>query len=87
MSALIFFGVLILLTAGVWLVAVIGFWYGRELLKRQKALTMVLLPYIQKMEHDKKTMKALHIRKDEPLSKYAAVTLPDEVNISFTEEK
>ena len=87
MSTVIFFSVLLLLTVGVWLVAVISLWYGRELLKRQRALTMALLPYIQKMEHDKKTIKALHINKDEPLSKYEAVTLPDEVNIRFTEEK
>lgn len=87
MSTVIFFGILVLLTAGIWLVVVISLWYGRELLKRQRALTMALLPYIQKMEHDKKTMKALNIGKDEPLSKYEDVTLPDEINISFTEEK
>ena len=87
MSAIIFFGILFLLTVGVWLVAVISLWYGRELLKRQKALTMALLPYFKKMEQDKATMKALHIGKDEPLSKYKEVTLPDEINIRFTEEK
>jgi len=87
MSTIIFFSVLLLLTVGIWLVAVISLWYGRELLKRQRALTMALLPYIKKMEQDKATMKALHINKDELLSKYQEVTLPDEINIRFTEEK
>ena len=87
MSAMFFFGVLVLLMIGVWLIVVISLWYGRELLKRQRALTMALLPYIQKMEQDKATMKALHIGKDEPLSKYQDVTLPDEVHIAFTGEE
>ena len=84
MSSIIFFSVLILLTIGVWLVAIISLWYGRELLKRQRILTMVLLPYLKKMELDKATMKALHIDKNEPIEKYRDVTLPDEVHIAFT---
>ena len=84
MSTVIFFGVLVLLTVGVWLVAVISLWYGRELLQRQRALTRALLPYIKKMEQDKATMKALHIGKDEPLSKYEEVVLPDEIQIDFS---
>ena len=84
MSTIIFFCVLILLTIGIWMVAVISLWYGRELLKRQRVLTMALLPYLKKMERDKGVMKALHIDKDEPISKYKDVTLPDELDITFT---
>jgi len=84
MSAVIFFSILVLLTVGVWLVVAISLWYGRELLKRQRVLTMALLPYIKKMEQDKQTMKALRIDKDEPLSKYEQVVLPDEVHIDFS---
>ena len=84
MSSILFFGVLFLLTMGVWLVAVISLWYGRELLKRQRALTSALLPYLKKVEQDKATLKALHIDKDEPLSKYQDLTLPDEVHVAFT---
>jgi len=84
MSAMLFFGVLVLLTTGVWIIVAVSLWYGKELLKRQRALTVALLPYLQKTEQDKATMKALHINKDEPLSKYQDVTLPDEVHIAFT---
>ena len=84
MSTVIFFGVLVLLTVGVWLVAVISLWYGRELLRRQRVLTKALLPYINKLEQDKQTMKALRIDKDEPLSKYQEVVLPDELDIDFS---
>jgi len=84
MSTVLFFGILVLLTVGVWMVVVISLWYGRELLKRQRALTKLLLPYIQKMERDKATIKALHIDKDEPIEKYREVTLPDEIHIAFT---
>ena len=87
MSTTIFFTVLILLTIGVWAVAIISFWYGRELLKRQRILTTCLLPYLKKMEQDKATLKALHIAKDEPIEKYRDVTLPDEVHIAFTESE
>ncbi len=87
MSSVIFFSILILLTIGIWMVVVISLWYGRELLRRQRALIKVLLPYIQKMERDRATMKALHIDKDEPISKYQDVTLPDEVHIAFTGEE
>lgn len=87
MSSIVFFGILILLVVGVWLVAAISLWYGRELLKRQRILTLALLPYLKKMEQDKATMNALHIDKDEPLSKYKDVTLPDEMNIRFTGEE
>ena len=83
MSVIVLFVILILLTFGVWAVAVISLWYGRELLKRQQALTKALLPYLKKIEQDKATMKALHIDKDEPLSKYQEVVLPDEVQIAF----
>ena len=84
MSSIIFFSVLVILTIGIWLVAIISLWYGRELLKRQRTLTMALLPYIKKMEQDKATMKALRINKDEPIEKYKEVTLPEGVQISFT---
>ena len=87
MSTVLFFGILVILTVGIWLVALIGLWYGRELLKRQKILTWALLPYLKKMEQDKATLKALHIDKDEPLSKYQAVVLPDEVSIDFTKNE
>ena len=85
MSTIIFFTVLILLTIGVWLVAVISLWYGRELLKRQRSLSMAFLPYLEKMEKEKAALKALHIDKNEPIEKYRDVTLPDEVHIAFTE--
>ena len=87
MSVIILFSVLILLTIGVWLVAVIGLWYGRELLKRQRILVHALLPYLEKTTKDMATLKALNINKDEPLSKYQEVVLPDEVHISFTENE
>ena len=87
MSATIFFCVLVLLAIGVWAVAVCSFWYGKELLKRQSALTNALLPYLKKIEQDKATMKALNIDKNEPISKYQEVVIPDEVHIAFTEEK
>ena len=85
MSATIFFTVLILLTIGVWSVAVISFWYGRELLKRQRVLSTAFLPYLEKIEKEKETLKALHIDKNEPIEKYRNVTLPDEVHIAFTD--
>ena len=87
MSSVIFFGILVLLCVGVWMIVAISLWYGRELLKRQRALTLALLPYLKKTEQDKATMKALHIAKDEPLSKYQDVVLPDEVDIRFTREE
>ena len=85
MSSVVFFIILIMLTIGIWFVSIISLWYGRELLKRQKILTLALLPYLKKMEQDKATMKALHIDKNEPIEKYREVTLPDEVHIAFTE--
>ncbi len=87
MSATIFFVVLVLLTVGVWGVALIGLWYGRELLKRQRELTHLLLPYLKKVEKDNSTMQALHIDKNEPIEKYREVTLPDKVCVSFTDTK
>ena len=78
---------MILLTVGVWGVALIGLWYGRELLKRQKKLTMVLLPYLKQIEKDNATMQALHIDKNEPIEKYREITLPDKVHVSFTDTK
>ena len=87
MSATVLFGILLLLTIGIWLVAAINMWYGRELLNRQKILTMALLPYLQKIQQDKATLKALRIDKNEPLSKYQSVVLPDEVRIDFSENE
>ena len=87
MSAVVFWGILVLLTIGIWLVVVISLWYGCELLKRQRVLTMALLPYIKKIEQDQKTIKALHIGKDELLSKYEEVVLPDEVHIDFMQNE
>lgn len=86
MSVLVLFVVLFLLMLGAWVFAAISLWYGRELLKRQRILTRALLPYLKKMEQDKATMKALQIDKDEPLSKYQNITLPDEIHIDFTRE-
>ena len=87
MSTTIFFVILILLTVGIWLVAIISFWYGRELLKRQKEITLSLLPYLQKVAKEKATMQALHIDKDEPIEKYREITLPEQVHVSFTDKK
>ena len=87
MSSIIFFTVLILLTIGIWSVAVLSLWYGHELLKRQRILTAALLPYLKKIQQDKATLKALHIDKNEPIEKYREVTLPDEVHIAFTESE
>ena len=87
MSAVIFFSVLITLAVGVWVVAGIGFWYGRELLKRQQILVRALLPYLKKVEQDRATMSALHIDRDEPIAKYQEVTLPDAIHIDFRDTK
>ena len=87
MTAVLFFGILVILTIGIWLVVVISLWYGRELLKRQRALTYLLLPYLKKVEQDKATMKALHIDKNELISKYKEVTLPDEVHVAFSDSE
>ena len=87
MTTSIFFTILVLLTLGIWIVAICNFWYGRELLKRQKALMETFLPYLKKTEQDKETLKALNIDKNEPLSKYKEVVLPDEVHLSFTEKE
>ena len=83
MSATLFLGILVILTSGIWIVAVCSFWYGRELLKRQRILTEAFLPYLKKMEQDKATLKALNIDRNEPLDKYKDVVLPDEVHLSF----
>ena len=85
MSAAVFFVILLLLTIGIWLVVVISLWYGRELLKRQRVLSTAFLPYLEKIEKEKETLKALHIDKNEPIEKYRNVTLPDEVHIAFTD--
>lgn len=85
MSATVFFVVLILLTIGVWGVTFVGLWYGRELLKRQRELTRLLLPYLQKVEKDNSTIQSLCIDKNEPIEKYREVTLPDKVCVSFTD--
>ena len=87
MTAGIFFTVLILLIVGVWAVAVISLWYGRELLKRQQELTQILLPYLKCVEKDNATIQALCIDKNEPIEKYRDVTLPDKVRVSFTDTK
>ena len=87
MSTIILFAVLILLTIGIWAVVLISLWYGRELLKRQQVLTNAVLPYLQKTAQDKATLKALHIDKNEPLSKYQEVVLPDEVHVDFSRDE
>ena len=87
MTVTLLLAVLILMTVGIWLVAIISLWYGRELLKRQRELTKILLPYLHQTELDKKTIKSLKISTDEPIEKYREVTLPDQVQVSFTERK
>ena len=87
MSVVLLFCLLAVLALGVWMVAVISLWYGRELLKRQRELTLVLLPYLHKVEQESATIKALNIDKDEPLSKYQEVTLPEQVRVTFTQKK
>ena len=87
MSVIVLFVILILLSIGVWAVALISLWYGRELLKRQQILTKALLPYLKKIEQDKATLKALHIDEHEPLAKYQEVVLPDEVHIAFNRDE
>ena len=87
MSVALLFGILAFLTIGVWVMAVINLWYGHELLKRQRELTQKLLPYLHKVELDNATIKALNIDKDEPISKYEEVTLPEQVRVTFTQKK
>ena len=87
MSVALLFGILFLLVLGVWLMVVINMWYGRELLKRQRELTKVLLPYLQHISQDQKIMHSLRIDKDEPIEKYKEVTLPEQVAVSFVDKE
>ena len=87
MTAVFLFSILVILTVGIWMVVVISLWYGRELLKRQRALTYLLLPYLKKIEQEKATLKSLHIDKNELISKYKEVTLPDEVQVAFSDSE
>lgn len=87
MSAAVFWGALLLLAVGVWLLTIISFWYGRELLKRQKELTLLLLPYLHQVKLDQKVMHSLKIDKDEPIGKYKEVTLPEQVAVSFVDKE
>ena len=83
MSATTLYYLLIFLVLGVWAVAVIGFWYGRQLLECQKGLIAQLLPYLKQIQTEQETIRSLSIPDSMPLSKLQDVALPDNVRVDF----
>ena len=83
MSATTLFYLLIFLVIGVWFVAVIGFWYGRKLLKKQADLVATLMPYLAQVQQERQTIHSLTISDKTPLSHLKDITLPDNVDIDF----
>ena len=89
---------LLFLGIGVWVLALILVVYAWVLLRRQKRLIDFVLARFETMSENKpprftlddlrpnnKTEKSIAISKDEPISKYADMTVSDSVNVSFVE--
>jgi len=90
---------LLFLGVGVWVLAFILVIYAWLLLKRQKRLIDFVLDRfvelsskdtlprltVDDLRSNAKTEQTIAIAKDEPISKYADMTVSDSVNISFVE--
>ncbi len=87
MTVAVLFGILILLTVGVWCCAIMGFWYGQKLLKQQKEELKSLLPYLKKIKQEQDTLKSLTVSDEMPLSRLKDITLPENVHINFSHKK
>ena len=87
MSTLVFFIAFTLLVIGMWAFVAVCVWYGRELLKRQQELTNFLISHFDLNKKNFEGVQSLAISKDELLEKYKEVTLPDQVQVAFTEKE
>ena len=91
---------LLFLGIGVWVLAFILVVYAWILLKRQERLINFVLDRFDELPVNNKTRRAIlddlrpnsantektiAIAKDEPISKYADMTMSDSVNVSFVE--
>jgi len=89
---------LLFLGIGVWVLALILVVYAWVLLRRQKQFFEAIVARFESMTENKsprftlndlrpslKTEKSLVIAKDEPISKYADMTVSDSVNVSFVD--
>ena len=90
---------LLFLGVGVWVLALILVIYAWILLKRQQRLIDFVLDKFAELPANKsrrailedlrpassKTEQTIAIAKDEPISKYADMTVADSVNVSFVE--
>ncbi len=83
MSAVTLFYLLFFLVVGIWTVAVIGFWYGQKLLKKQAALVADLMPFLNQVRKERETVRLLEISDKTPLSKLENINLPDNVQVGF----
>ena len=83
MSATTLFYLLVCLVTGVWALAIISFFYGRSLLKRQKILIEKLLPYLQQIYSERQTIRSLSISDQTPLGDLQNITLPDNIRVDF----
>ena len=87
MSTVIFFTAFVLLVVGMWAFVVVCLWYGQKLLKRQQELTAFLISHLDLQKKNSEGVQSLSISKDELLEKYKEVTLPEQVQVAFTEEE
>jgi len=89
---------LLVLGVGVWVLALILVVYAWILLRRQKRMVDFILARLEAISENKtprftldnlrpsiKEEKSIAISKDEPISKYADMTVSDSVNVSFVE--
>ena len=59
----------------------------RHILRRLKKMDEALASSVPSMTSQNVTQSRLSIMKDEPISKYETVTLPDTVQVSFVEKE
>ena len=90
-------GKLIILSGAIWLIAIAAIVYACILQARQRAILRYIAARLTKIEQlltpqkpaqpsaEKPQKTVITINKNEPLSKYEKVTLPDNIDINFVD--